>query len=40
VPLTEAVQAAHAFVFDQMKERLTTARERSIVLLNDLANPN
>ncbi len=39
VPLTEAVQAAHAFVFDQMKERLTTARERSIVLLNALANP-
>jgi hypothetical protein len=39
VPLTEAVQAGHAFVFDQMKERLTTARERSIVLLNELANP-
>lgn len=39
VPLTEAVQAAHAFVFDQMKERLTTARERSIALLNELANP-
>lgn len=39
VPLTEAVQAAHAFVFDQMRERLTTARERSIALLNELANP-
>lgn len=39
VPLTEAVQAAHAFVFDQMKERLTTSRERSIALLNELANP-
>lgn len=39
VPLTEAVQAAHAFVFDQTKERLTTARERSIALLDELANP-
>lgn len=39
VPLTEAVQAGHAFVFDQMKERLTAARERSIALLNQLANP-
>ena len=39
VPLTEAVRAAHAFVFDQMKERLTISRERSIALLNELANP-
>ena len=39
VPLTEAVQNGHAFVFDQMKERLTTSRERSIALLNELANP-
>lgn len=39
VPLTEAVQSAHAFVFDQMRERLTTARERSVALLNELANP-
>ena len=39
VPLTEAVQAAHAFVFDQMKERLTTSRERCIALLNELVNP-
>ncbi len=39
VPLIEAVQAAHAFVFDQMKERLTMSLERSIALLNELANP-
>jgi hypothetical protein len=39
VPLTEAVHSAHAFVFDQMKERLETARKRSEALLDDLANP-
>lgn len=39
VPLTEAVSAAHAFVFDQMRERLQLAKERSEVLLNELANP-
>jgi Cytochrome c7 and related cytochrome c/Cytochrome c554 and c-prime len=39
VPLTEAVQAAHAFVFDQMEERLATAKTRSEALLDALANP-
>lgn len=39
VPLTEAVQSAHAFVFDQMRERLDTARQRAALLLNELANP-
>jgi len=40
VPLTEAVDSAHAFVFDQMRERLRTARERAETLLNELANPD
>ena len=39
VPLVEAVDSAHAFVFDQMRERLRTARERAETLLNALANP-
>lgn len=37
VPLTEAVNSAHAFVFDQMRERLATAKERSEALLDELA---
>jgi len=40
VPLKESVQSAHAFVFDQMEERLETARKRTEALLNELANPN
>ena len=39
VPLTEAVNAGHAFVFTALRERLETARRRSAVLLEDLANP-
>jgi hypothetical protein len=39
VPLAEAVQSAHAFVFDQMRERLRAAKERSEALLQRLANP-
>lgn len=39
VPLTEAVAAAHAFVFDQMEERLQMAKQRSEALLDELANP-
>lgn len=39
VPLTEAVHSAHAFVFDQMKERLETSKKRSEALLDELANP-
>jgi hypothetical protein len=40
VPLTEAVQAAHAFVFDRLEDRLSTARQRAETLLNELANPD
>lgn len=40
VPLTEAVQSAHAFVFDQLEDRLSTARQRAEALLNELANPD
>ena len=39
VPLIEAVNAGHAFVFTALRERLETARRRSEVLLEDLANP-
>jgi hypothetical protein len=39
VPLKEAVHSAHAFVFDQMRERLKAAKERSDALLTELANP-
>jgi len=40
VPLTEAVQRGHAFVFDALKERLSTARKRLDALLVQLANRN
>ncbi len=39
VPLREAVNSAHAFVFAQMRERLEAAKERSEALLTELANP-
>jgi hypothetical protein len=39
VPLLEAVQSAHMFVFDQMQERLQIARKRSEMLMERLANP-
>lgn len=39
VPLREAVSSAHAFVFEQMRERLKAAKERSEALLTELANP-
>lgn len=39
VPLTEAVHAGHAFVFDQLEERLAVARKRAEALLERLANP-
>lgn len=39
VPLREAVAAGHAFIFDPDRERLRTARERTELLLNALANP-
>ena len=39
VPLIQAVQAGHAFVFDDLKERLLTSRRRIEALLGELANP-
>ncbi len=40
VPLIEARQAGHRFVFDQLEERLATARERVAALLSELVNPS
>jgi nitrate/TMAO reductase-like tetraheme cytochrome c subunit len=39
VPLIEAVQAGHEFVYDALKERLAVARQRMEALLGQLANP-
>lgn len=39
VPLVEAVNAGHAFVFDNLKERLEAAQHRIGQLYEDLANP-
>ena len=39
VPLTQAVHAGHEFVYDDLKERLLTARRRIEALLGQLANP-
>lgn len=39
VPIVEAVQASHAFVYDQLNERLETARIRITALLEQIANP-
>jgi hypothetical protein len=39
VPLIEAGRSIHEFVFDNLKERLATARRRIEDLLADLANP-
>lgn len=39
VPLGEAIRAGHQFVYDDMKERLATARQRLEALLEQLANP-
>lgn len=39
VPLRQAVQAGHEFVYDGLKERLSTARERLNALLGQLAPP-
>ena len=38
VPLKEAVDSAHRFVFDQMQERLTVTRKRADLLMERLAN--
>jgi mono/diheme cytochrome c family protein len=39
VPLIQAVQAGHEFVYDDLKERLSVARQRIEALLGRLANP-
>jgi len=39
VPLIEARQAGHEFVFDNTRERLTLARQRADRLMERLANP-
>jgi hypothetical protein len=39
VPVLEAVQSAHMFVFDQMQESIGVARKRADMLLEALANP-
>jgi len=39
VPLTEAIHAAHMFVFDRMQDRLGMARKRADLLVEQLANP-
>jgi hypothetical protein len=39
VPLREATDAGHAFVFDDLQERLAVARRRIALLNEQLANP-
>lgn len=39
VPLTQATQAGHAFVYNDLQERLATARRRLAALFEELANP-
>jgi hypothetical protein len=39
VPLIQAVQAGHEFVYDDLNERLATSRKRIEDLLGQLANP-
>jgi hypothetical protein len=39
VPLIQAVQAGHQFVYNDLKERLSVARQRIEALLGQLANP-
>lgn len=39
VPIIEATAAGHAFVYDQLDERLKTARARLAALFERLANP-
>jgi hypothetical protein len=39
IPVTEAVQAAHSFVFDNALDRLGTARERAARLLDRIVGP-
>jgi hypothetical protein len=39
LPLVQATDSGHAFVFDQLEERLSAARIRLAALLEQLANP-
>ncbi|MCM3881121.1 MAG: hypothetical protein ND807_13515 [Vicinamibacterales bacterium] len=39
VPMIQAVEAGHQFVYDDLKERLIAARQRLEALLGQLANP-
>jgi hypothetical protein len=39
VPLIEAGRSMHEFVFDNLEERLVTARRRIDALMGELANP-
>jgi hypothetical protein len=39
VPLIQAVQAGHQFVYDDLKERPSVTRQRIEALLSQLANP-
>ena len=39
VPLTEATQAGHSFVYTNLEERLGLARRRLVALVDALANP-
>lgn len=40
VPLTQATQAGHAFVYDDLDERLATARRRLDALFDQLLSPS
>ena len=40
VPLTEAMDAGHRFVFEGLQERLAVARQRAADLLQELVNPS
>ena len=39
IPLIQAADAGHAFVFDDLQERLTVARQRIAALYEELVNP-
>lgn len=40
VPIIEATQAGHAFVFDPLEERVATARARLTALFERVSNPD
>jgi len=40
VPMIEAADAGHRFVYDMLDERLMVARMRTAALLEELANPS